>query len=146
LGHRTLETDGGGSGRRQSPTTPDQRPVVEAAQAASDKKADRIAILDVSKQLVITDFFLICSGNTERQVHTIADDIERRLLERVELKPMRREGRREARWVVLDYGDFVVHVFHKEDREYYDLERLWADAATIDWEDLHEPATAAEAP
>lgn len=101
---------------------------LEAARAASDKKAERIVILDVSKQLVIIDHFVICSGNTERQVHTIADEVERRLAASNAVKPRRREGNREARWVVLDYIDFAVHVFHKEERDYYDLERLWADA------------------
>ncbi|MGH2734178.1 MAG: ribosome silencing factor [Actinomycetota bacterium] len=120
--------------------------VWEAARAASDKKAERVTILDVSRQLVITDHFLICSGNTERQVRTIADEIERRLIERVALKPLRREGQREARWVVLDFVDFIVHVFHKEEREYYNLERLWADADITHWEDENEPAAAAEAP
>lgn len=120
--------------------------VWEAARAASDKKAERVAVLDVSRQLVITDHFLICSANSERQVRTIADEIERRLTETVALKPLRREGQGEARWVVLDYVDFVVHVFRREEREYYNLERLWADADTTYWEDVNEPAAAAEAP
>lgn len=106
-----------------------------AAEAASSKKADRIVILDVSQLLVITDHFLICSGNTDRQVKTIADEVERRLKNDFGRKPYRREGEREARWVLLDYVDFVVHVFHKEDREYYDLERLWKDADRIEYED-----------
>ncbi len=109
-------------------------PVLEAAQAAADKKAEDIVILDVSKQLMITDHFLICSGNTERQVRTIADEIGRKLLE-TGLKPFRREGEREGRWVLLDYIDFVVHVFKKEDRDYYDLERLWSDAGRIGFEE-----------
>ena len=109
--------------------------VLEAAEAASAKKAERIVILDVSEQLVITDFFLICSGNTPRQVRTIADEVERRLGEAHRLKPFRREGEREARWVLLDYVDFVVHVFHTDDRDYYDLERLWSDAPVVPFED-----------
>ncbi|MDQ4065260.1 MAG: ribosome silencing factor, partial [Actinomycetota bacterium] len=104
-----------------------------AAAAASSKKADRIVILDVSKHLVITDHFLICSGNTDRQVRTIADEVEKSLSESFHRKPYRREGEREGRWVLLDYVDFVVHVFHKEDREYYDLERLWKDAPRTDF-------------
>ena len=106
-----------------------------AAEAASSKKAERIVILDVSQVLVITDHFVICSGNTDRQVRTIADEVERRLVEAVGRKPYRREGEREGRWVLLDYVDFVVHVFHKEDREYYDLERLWKDATRIEFSD-----------
>lgn len=116
-------------------TTNDEGLVLEAAEAASAKKAERIVILDVSEQLVITDYFLICSGNTQRQVRTIADEVERRLNENRSLKPFRREGEREARWVLLDYVDFVVHVFHTDDREYYDLERLWADARVVPFED-----------
>src|SRR5687767_11464243 len=95
-----------------------------AAAAASAKKAERIVILDVSRQLVITDYFVICHGNTERQVRTIAEEVEKSLLQQRSIRPARREGERESRWVVLDYVDFVVHVFHKDDREYYSLERL----------------------
>jgi ribosome-associated protein len=109
-----------------------------AAVAASSKNAERIVILDVSKQLVITDHFLISSGNTDRQVKAIADEIERSLQTDAGIKPYRREGEREGRWVLLDYVDFVVHVFHKEDREYYDLERLWADAPIVEFEDPWE--------
>ncbi len=109
-----------------------------AATAASSKKAERIVILDVSEQLVITDHFLICSGNTDRQVKTIADEVERVLAVERAIKPFRREGQREGRWVLLDYVDFVVHVFHKDDRDYYDLERLWSDAPVVDFEDPWE--------
>ena len=120
--------------------------MLAAAEASAAKKAERIVILDISDLLAITDFFLICSGNTERQVATIAEEIERRLLKDKGRKPVRREGHREARWVVLDYVDFVVHVFHKEDREYYELERLWRDAVEIPfeerWEGRDEPAAA----
>ena len=125
---------------------------LEAATAASSKKAERIVILDVSELLVITDLFVICHGNNERQVKTIADEVERRLLELHRVKPFRREGEREARWVLLDYVDFVVHVFNREDREYYDLERLWSDAPTVSFgesvdgrgrtEESDEPAAA----
>jgi len=123
--------------------------VLEAAEAASSKKADRIVILDVSQLLVITDHFLICSGNNDRQVRTIAEEVERRLAER-HVKPFRREGEREGRWVLLDYVDFVVHVFGPEERDYYDLERLWADAPAVPFndgnlglrEEMDEPAAA----
>lgn len=113
--------------------------VIEAAEAASSKKADRIVILDVSELLVITDHFLICSGNNERQVRTIADEVEHRLLAVRTVKPFRREGQREGRWILLDYVDFVVHVFGTEERDYYDLERLWADAPRIPFEDGSAP-------
>lgn len=112
--------------------------VLEAAGAAADKKAEDIKVLDVSEQLVITDYFLICDGRTERQVRTIADEVEKRLLSSRRVKPYRREGEREGRWVLLDYGDFVVHVFHHEDRDYYDLERLWADAPVISFDETRE--------
>ena len=116
-------------------TVTDEGLVLEAAEAASAKKAERIVILDVSEQLVITDYFLICSGNSQRQVRTIADEVQKRLAESQGRKPFRREGEREARWVLLDYVDFVVHVFHTDDRDYYDLERLWADARVVPFED-----------
>lgn len=106
-----------------------------AAAAASAKKAERIVILDVSKQLVITDHFVICSGSSDRQVKSIADEIQKVLASDRNVKPFRREGEREGRWVLLDYVDFVVHIFHKEDREYYDLERLWSDASKIEFEE-----------
>ena len=118
---------------------------LEAAQAASAKKAERIVILDVSKQLVITDHFVICSGNTERQVKTIADEVERQLQEKYQRKPYRREGEREGTWVLLDYVDFVVHVFRKEERDYYELERLWSDAEQIPFEEEEIEPAAAEA-
>ncbi len=109
--------------------------VLEAAEAASSKKAERIVILDVSELLVITDHFLVCSGRNERQVRTIADEVEKHLLEAHRVKPFRREGEREGRWILLDYVDFVVHVFGPEERDYYDLERLWADAPRVAFED-----------
>ena len=118
---------------------------LEAARAASAKKAERIVILDVSKQLVITDHFVICSGNTDRQVKTIADEVERHLQEEHRVKPYRREGEREGTWVLLDYVDFVVHVFRKEERDYYELERLWSDATKVPFEEESIEPAAAEA-
>jgi ribosome-associated protein len=118
---------------------------IEAAAAASAKKAERIVILDVSKQLVITDHFVICSGNTNRQVRTIADEVERHLQEKHRVKPYRREGEREGTWILLDYVDFVVHVFRKEERDYYELERLWSDAEKIPFEEERIEPAAAEA-
>lgn len=101
-----------------------------AAEAASEKKAEDIVILEVSTLIGITDFFVIASGNNERQVSTIVDEVEERL-RKAGHKPYRREGEREQRWVLLDYLDIVVHVFHKEEREFYELERLWKDAARV---------------
>ena len=112
--------------------------VLEAAAAAADKKAERIVVLDVSKQLVITDYFVIASGANDRQVKTIAEEVERRLSASHHLKPFRREGERDGRWVLLDYVDFVVHVFLREERDYYDLERLWSDAPSMEYVDEAE--------
>ena len=105
---------------------------IAAARAAADKQADDVTILDVQELIVITDFFVICSGSTDRQVKTIVEEVERALRAR-DLRPVRREGEQESRWVLLDYVDVVVHVFGEEEREYYDLERLWADAPRIEW-------------
>jgi ribosome-associated protein len=107
-----------------------------AAQAAADKKAQDIMILDVADQLVITDAFLIASAPNERQVLAIVDAIEECLLELPEkAKPVRREGERAGRWVLLDYVDIVVHVQHTEEREFYALDRLWKDCARIPFVD-----------
>jgi ribosome-associated protein len=101
-----------------------------AAEAASDKLASDIVAFDVSEQLVITDAFLVCSAPNDRQVKAIVDEIEDRLL-RVGAKPVRREGERDGRWVLLDYGDVVVHVQHQEERAFYALERLWRDCPVV---------------
>ena len=101
-----------------------------AARAASEKLAEDIVILDVHALIGITDYFVICSGRNERQVQTILEEIEKRLGEGGR-KPFRREGEHQLRWVLLDYGDFVVHIFHAEERQYYELERLWKDADRI---------------
>jgi ribosome-associated protein len=107
-----------------------------AAQAAADKKADDIVIIDVADQLVITDAFLVASAPNERQVQAIVDAIEERLLDLPEkAKPVRREGERGGRWVLLDYVDLVVHVQHSEEREFYALDRLWKDCPTIPFVD-----------
>ena len=103
--------------------------VLAAAEAASDKKAEDLVILDVSQQLVITDYFVICSGNTERQTKAIHDAIYQDLKDSDErLLPRRTEGDREARWILLDYLDCVVHIFTPDAREYYRLEQLWGEA------------------
>jgi iojap-like ribosome-associated protein len=107
-----------------------------AAQAAADKKAQDIVIIDVSDQLAITDVFLLASAPNERQVVAIVDAIEERLVNLPEkAKPARREGERAGRWVLLDYVDLVVHVQHSEEREFYALDRLWKDCPTIPFVD-----------
>jgi ribosome-associated protein len=101
-----------------------------AAQAAANKLATDIVILDVSEQLVITDCFVLCSGANELQVKSIVDSIEETLLKLGE-KPLRREGQQEKRWVLLDYGDIVVHVQLAEERIHYAIERLWKDCPAV---------------
>jgi ribosome-associated protein len=90
-------------------------------------------LLDISELLVVTDVFVIASGTSNRHVRTLADEVEGRLKEELDRKPLRREGREYSKWVLLDYGDMVVHVFDRETRDYYQLERLWADAPVIEF-------------
>lgn len=103
---------------------------VLAATAASEKLATDLVALDVSDQIALTDVFLICSGRNERMVQAIADEVEERLLEDG-AKRLRQEGRADGRWILLDFGDIVVHVFHEEERLFYQLERLWRDCPLI---------------
>ena len=117
-----------------------------AAQAAADKLATDIVLLDVSERLVITDAFVLCTGSNERQVGAICEEIEEKLRSHG-AKPARREGEREGRWVLLDFVDIVVHVQHQEERVFYALERLWKDCPEIPWIDrdqlAHDEARAA---
>jgi ribosome-associated protein len=112
-----------------------------AATAAADKLATDIIAYDVSDQLVITDAFLLCSAANDRQVRSVVDEIELRLSQ-AGAKPIRREGERDGRWVLLDYVDIVVHVQHADERVYYALERLWKDCPVIR---LPEPVAAGSA-
>jgi len=104
---------------------------VAAAEAASDKLADDILAFDVGDQLVITDVFVLCSAANDRQVKAIVDAVEERL-RGLGAKPVRREGEREGRWVLLDYIDMIVHVQHAEERVYYSLERVWKDCPVVE--------------
>jgi ribosome-associated protein len=101
-----------------------------AARAAADKLATDILAFDVSEQLAITDAFLLTSGANDRQVKAIVDEVEDKLRE-IGAKPIRREGERDGRWVLIDYGEIVVHVQHTEERQFYALERLWRDCPII---------------
>jgi ribosome-associated protein len=101
-----------------------------AATAADSKGGEDLVALDVSGPLPLTDVFLLVTGRNERNVLAVAGEIEDKLIE-FGAKPLRREGRQEGRWVLLDFGDLVVHVFHEEDRMYYSLERLWKDCPAI---------------
>ena len=105
-----------------------------AAQAASDKLADNIVAFDVSEQLVITDAFLLCSAQNDRQVRAVVDEIEDRLRD-IGAQPVRREGERDGHWVLIDYADVVVHVQHEEARAFYALERLWRDCPLVELPD-----------
>ena len=114
--------------------------MVAAAHAADAKQGEDIVVLEVGDVLAITDWFLVTSAGNTRQVATIGEEIERRVAEAGGPKPLRVEGLDDLRWVLMDYGDFVVHVFLTETRRYYELERLWADVPRLDWRNAEVPA------
>jgi len=101
-----------------------------AAAAAQAKGGEELVALDVSEPLPLVDVFLVVSGRSERNVAAIADEIEDKMLE-AGYKRLRREGRQEARWILLDFGDLVAHIFHEQEREFYGLERLWKDCPVL---------------
>ena len=105
-----------------------------AAQAIADKKGTGLILLDVSEIVVLTDLFLIATGTSSRLVKTLVQDVEQALKTGLDKRPLRREGENHGRWVLLDYGDLVVHVFDEETRDYYELERLWIDAPQVELE------------
>ncbi len=102
-----------------------------AARAAAEKKATDIVALDVAKLLVVTDYFIICTGNTDRQVRTIAEEVEI-TLKRAGFPAIGVEGEAEGKWVLIDFADVVVHVFQPEERDFYRLEKLWSDAPRLE--------------
>jgi ribosome-associated protein len=106
-----------------------------AVRCADDKKAAGITVLDLRPIASFTEFFVIAAGSNQRQVQAIADDINEQLKKQLGRRPVRIEGYRAAEWVLLDYGDFIVHLFNKEARDFYDLERLWRDAGKVDLPD-----------
>ena len=114
-----------------------------AALAADEEKAEDIVAIDVSQPLAITDAFLLSTGSSPRQVLAIAENMERRLYEMLGLRAVRREGLDEASWVLVDYGDFVLHVFDEQSRQFYRLDDLWGDCPRIDC-DLPSPEGARE--
>ena len=125
----------------------DDERVVEALRAAGDKKAAALVVLDLREVASFTDYFLIASGGNVRQVQAIADEVVERL-KRSGARALRVEGYRTAEWVLLDYGDFIFHVFEEKARRFYDLERLWRDAARVELpaELAGEPAAAGDRP
>ncbi len=114
--------------------------IIQSVDAALDKKAEDIVVLDLRNLSDVTDFFVICHGTSDRQVLTIADSVEERLIQSLGVKPSSVEGRRTSEWILMDYIDFVVHVFVEEKREFYRLERLWGDAPRIDQAELQAAA------
>jgi ribosome-associated protein len=114
---------------------PSERWAILAAHAASSKKGTDPVVLAVGDVLSITDFFVIVSGTNTRQVRTIADEVEEQIRDAGGPNPLRVEGLDDLHWVLVDYGEFVVHVFLQETREYYELERLWSDVPAVEWEE-----------
>lgn len=107
-------------------------PVKLAITSASEKKAVNLSVLDLRDIASFTEFFIICSGTNQRQVQAIADEIQEQLKKQLDQRPIRVEGYNTAEWVLIDFGDFVVHIFEQKAREFYDLERLWRDAKKVE--------------
>lgn len=114
-----------------------------AARAADAKSADDVVVLEVGPVLSLCEHFVICSASNTRQVRTVAEEVEAQVAAAGGPKPLRVEGLDDLRWVLLDYGDFVVHVFLDETRAFYDLERLWADVPRLPWRAGDDPSVAA---
>jgi ribosome-associated protein len=123
------------------PTSDIRKQVAVALEAVHNKKADDVALLQLpGESSTFTDFFLICSGSNPRQVQAIADEVDERLSKGMGVEPNAREGYQTAEWILLDYVDFVVHIFNAQRRAYYDLERLWKSAHKLTAEELLHPA------
>ncbi len=105
--------------------------IQEIADACDDKRAEDIIVLNMNQVSLVADYFLICHGSSERQVQAIARSIKDRAEELGNMEVKRMEGLEQGRWVLVDLGDIVCHVFHKDERSYYNLERLWGDAAQV---------------
>lgn len=108
-----------------------------AARAADEKQATDVVVLAVGPIINICDYFVICSASNSQQLSAIVNNIEKNLAQ-IKAKPIAREGLESSQWMLLDYGDIVVHVFEQEAREYYQLERLWADAEVVEWREEGE--------
>jgi ribosome-associated protein len=118
---------------RATPSVPVE--ALEAARAADEKLGQDTVVLAMGDLLGVTDAFVITQGQNSRQVRTLVDEIERRLKETSGRSPRAVEGLHDLTWVLMDYGDFLVHIFHEETRPYYDLEHLWGDAPRVSWSD-----------
>src|ERR1700757_1055221 len=122
-----------------------QRQVTEAISACQEKKAEEITVLELEKDSgAFTDYFVVCNGTNPRQIQAISDEVEERL-RKAGMRPTHVEGYKQAEWVLLDYVDFVVHVFSEKARKYYDLERLWKSAKRLEPADLTAPRKRAAA-
>jgi len=129
--------------RGTMPTQDIRKQVALALEAVHNKKAEDIALLQLPRESsTFTDYFLICSGSNPRQVQSIADEVDERLSKDMRVEPNAREGYQTAEWILLDYVDFVVHIFNTQRRAYYDLERLWKSAHKLTAEELLHPQTA----
>ena len=114
---------------------------IDVAVAADDKKADDVIIINVGDVLSITEFFVLASASNRRLVATVADEVTARIREKYGRSPLRTEGIREQLWVLVDYGDVVVHVFAEETRRYYEIERLYKDVPRVDWQEASSNQT-----
>jgi ribosome-associated protein len=121
------------SGTRPAPVDDSVDLAVLAARIADDKQATDIVILDVGEVLSITGYFVVATASNPRLVRTVAESIEQASKTELGRSVVRTEGLREQRWILLDYGDVVVHVFHEDEREFYDIERLYRDVAKVEW-------------
>jgi ribosome-associated protein len=124
-----------GAGDAVAPTDQSLRWVRRAARAASAKTDEDTVVLEVDRVLSIVGWFVVTAGRNPRQVRTVAEEIEEQVAAAGGPRPQRVEGLDALEWVLLDYGDFVVHVFHTETRRFYDIERLWRDVPRVDWRD-----------
>ncbi|HEX8284985.1 MAG TPA: ribosome silencing factor [Pyrinomonadaceae bacterium] len=127
----TRESQGGAAETAPPPPAELDERLRLALHAAGEKKAHDLVVLDLRELASFTDFFVIASGTNVRQVQAIADEVQDQLRRRLGVKPARVEGYNSAEWVLLDYGDFILHVFEEKSRRFYDLERLWRDAARV---------------
>jgi ribosome-associated protein len=126
-GSKTLEIT-----EKRTPFSDLDENVKLALHCAEEKKAINTVVIDLRDIASFTEFFIITSGSNQRQVQAIADEINEQLKKQLSAKPIRVEGYNAAEWVLLDYGDFIVHIFEQKQREFYDLERLWRDAKKVE--------------